>query len=88
MLSRFAKAALVAGARYSSGSTVARHVTPAGVARDSQEAEAVFAREDKYGAHNYHPLPVALCKGKGTTLSVTTPIYVAQLDTYSVFNVS
>lgn len=26
----------------------------------------IFEREDKYGAHNYHPLPVALCKGKGT----------------------
>lgn len=25
----------------------------------------VFAREDLYGAHNYHPLPVALCKGEG-----------------------
>ena len=21
--------------------------------------------EDKYGAHNYHPLPVVLCKGEG-----------------------
>lgn len=25
----------------------------------------MFAREEKYGAHNYHPLPVALCHGKG-----------------------
>lgn len=25
----------------------------------------IFDREDKYGAHNYHPIPVALCKGKG-----------------------
>lgn len=25
----------------------------------------IFAREDKYGAHNYHPLPVALCRGEG-----------------------
>jgi ornithine--oxo-acid transaminase len=25
----------------------------------------VFAREEKYGAHNYHPLPVAICHGKG-----------------------
>lgn len=29
-------------------------------------SETIFHREDKYGAHNYHPLPVALCKGKGT----------------------
>lgn len=27
--------------------------------------EQIYAREDKYGAHNYHPLPVALEKGKG-----------------------
>ena len=25
----------------------------------------MFAREEKYGAHNYHPLPVAICQGKG-----------------------
>lgn len=31
-------------------------------------SEAVFKREDKYGAHNYHPLPVALCRAKGTTI--------------------
>lgn len=87
MLSRFAKAALVAGARYSSGSTVARHVTPAGVARDSQEAEAVFAREDKYGAHNYHPLPVALCKGKGVFVwDVDGNRYYDFLSAYSAVN--
>lgn len=27
--------------------------------------EEIFAREAKYGAHNYHPLPVALARGKG-----------------------
>lgn len=25
----------------------------------------IFKREDKFGAHNYHPLPVALERGKG-----------------------
>lgn len=25
----------------------------------------VMEKEDRYGAHNYHPLPVALCKGQG-----------------------
>jgi len=25
-----------------------------------KKSELIFAREDKYGAHNYHPLPVAL----------------------------
>lgn len=28
-------------------------------------SKMIFDREDKYGAHNYHPLPVALCRGKG-----------------------
>jgi hypothetical protein len=28
-------------------------------------SQEVFAREEKYGAHNYHPLPVAICHGKG-----------------------
>lgn len=30
-------------------------------------AEAI-ALEDKYGAHNYHPLPVVLCRGEGVFL--------------------
>lgn len=29
-------------------------------------SDYIFEREAKYGAHNYHPLPVALEKGKGT----------------------
>lgn len=44
------------------GSTVAskRH-------NDRQLApEEIYAREEKYGAHNYHPLPVALERGQGT----------------------
>nr|XP_006630478.1 PREDICTED: ornithine aminotransferase, mitochondrial [Lepisosteus oculatus]XP_015202526.1 PREDICTED: ornithine aminotransferase, mitochondrial [Lepisosteus oculatus]XP_015202527.1 PREDICTED: ornithine aminotransferase, mitochondrial [Lepisosteus oculatus]XP_015202528.1 PREDICTED: ornithine aminotransferase, mitochondrial [Lepisosteus oculatus] len=28
-------------------------------------SEEVYAREEKYGAHNYHPLPVALERGEG-----------------------
>ncbi|XP_023564819.1 ornithine aminotransferase, mitochondrial [Octodon degus] len=28
-------------------------------------SDAIFERESKYGAHNYHPLPVALERGKG-----------------------
>ena len=28
----------------------------------SPKSAAIFAREDKYGAQNYAPLPVALCK--------------------------
>lgn len=33
-------------------------------------AADVFSREDKYGAHNYHPLPVALSRAEGTCLSL------------------
>lgn len=32
-------------------------------------SQQIFEREDKYGAHNYHPIPVALSKGKGIDLS-------------------
>lgn len=28
-------------------------------------SQQVFDREDKYGAHNYHPLPVALSRAEG-----------------------
>lgn len=28
-------------------------------------AQQIFDREAKYGAHNYHPIPVALSRGKG-----------------------
>lgn len=28
-------------------------------------SESIFQRESKYGAHNYHPLPVALCRAQG-----------------------
>lgn len=28
-------------------------------------SQMIFEREEKYGAHNYHPMPVALARGKG-----------------------
>lgn len=28
-------------------------------------SEEIYAREGKHGAHNYHPLPVALERGEG-----------------------
>ena len=34
------------------------------VAHNARTAE-LLALEEKYGAHNYHPLPVVLSKGKG-----------------------
>ena len=31
----------------------------------SSKAEEMIAKENKYGAHNYHPLPVVLERGEG-----------------------
>ena len=33
-----------------------------------KNSEEIFKREDKYGAHNYHPLPVALSKASGKNI--------------------
>lgn len=30
--------------------------------------QEVINREQKYTAHNYHPVPVALCRGEGIVL--------------------
>lgn len=32
-------------------------------------SEAVFRREERYAAHNYAPIPVALTRGKGEIYS-------------------
>lgn len=51
------------------------------------KSEAVFEREDKFGAHNYHPLPVALCKGKGVHVwDVDGKEYYDFLSAYSAVN--
>lgn len=51
------------------------------------KSEAVFEREAKYGAHNYHPLPVALCKGKGVFVwDVDGRRYYDFLSAYSAVN--
>ena len=34
------------------------------VKREKMSSKEVFEREAKFGAHNYHPIPVALSKGK------------------------
>jgi ornithine--oxo-acid transaminase len=49
-------------------------------------AEAI-ALEDKYGAHNYHPLPVVLSKGKGVYVwDVEGKKYYDFLSAYSAVN--
>lgn len=50
-------------------------------------SQMVFEREDKHGAHNYHPLPVALTKGKGVFVwDVEGKRYFDFLSAYSAVN--
>ncbi|KAL2077899.1 hypothetical protein ACEWY4_025584 [Coilia grayii] len=50
-------------------------------------SQEVYAREDKYGAHNYHPLPVALERGKGIYVwDVEGRRYYDFLSAYSAVN--
>lgn len=50
-------------------------------------SQAVFKREDKYGAHNYRPLPVALARGKGVYVwDVEGKKYYDFLSAYSAVN--
>lgn len=49
--------------------------------------QMVYDREDKYGAHNYHPLPVALSKGEGVFVwDVEGKRYYDFLSAYSAVN--
>ncbi|XP_017139153.1 ornithine aminotransferase, mitochondrial [Drosophila miranda] len=58
-----------------------------GTSTGSHLSEAVFAREQKYGAHNYHPLPVALAKGEGVYVwDVEGKRYFDYLSAYSAVN--
>ncbi|XP_020829277.1 ornithine aminotransferase, mitochondrial isoform X1 [Phascolarctos cinereus] len=50
-------------------------------------SEQIFEREAKYGAHNYHPLPVALERGKGVYVwDVEGRKYFDFLSAYSAVN--
>jgi len=51
------------------------------------KSEKIFAKEDKYGAHNYHPLPVAIAKAKGVFVwDVEGNRYYDFLSAYSAVN--
>uniref|UniRef100_A0A8C5U7X6 Ornithine aminotransferase n=1 Tax=Malurus cyaneus samueli TaxID=2593467 RepID=A0A8C5U7X6_9PASS len=43
----------------------AASVAPKKTVQGPPSSDLIFEREAKYGAHNYHPLPVALERGKG-----------------------
>ncbi len=50
-------------------------------------SEEAIALEDKYGAHNYHPLPVVLSRGKGVHVwDVEGKQYFDFLSAYSAVN--
>ncbi|MFN9380916.1 MAG: ornithine--oxo-acid transaminase [Bacteroidota bacterium] len=50
-------------------------------------SEVFISQEDKYGAHNYHPLPVVLKKGKGVYVyDVEGKKYFDFLSAYSAVN--
>lgn len=46
-------------------STPSSTASPQNAVRSSDLSKQVFEREGKFGAHNYHPLPVALSRAKG-----------------------
>ena len=50
-------------------------------------SQQIIALEEKYGAHNYHPLPVVLSKGKGVHVwDVDGKKYLDFLSSYSAVN--
>ena len=53
----------------------------------SSKAEALIEKENKYGAHNYHPLPVVLEKGEGVYVwDIEGKKYFDFLSAYSAVN--
>ncbi len=51
------------------------------------KSQKAIALEDKYGAHNYHPLPAVLKKGKGVYVwDVDGKVYFDFLSAYSAVN--
>jgi len=53
----------------------------------SSKAEALIEKENKYGAHNYHPLPVVLDKGEGVYVwDIDGKKYFDFLSAYSAVN--
>lgn len=70
-----------------SARSVVRKLSATAPASKTLTPEEVFKREDKYGAHNYHPLPVALSKAKGVFVwDVNGKRYFDFLAAYSAVN--
>ena len=59
----------------------------AGGSTSSSRADELMHLEDTHGAHNYHPLPVVLSKGKGVHVwDVDGQRYLDFLSAYSAVN--
>ncbi len=59
----------------------------ASLMKETEKAEHYIQLEDKYGAHNYHPLPVVLERGEGVFLwDVDGKQYFDFLSAYSAVN--
>lgn len=57
------------------------------IAEQTLNAKTAIALENKYGAHNYHPLPVVLSRGEGVYLwDVEGKKYFDFLSSYSAVN--
>lgn len=81
MLRYFATRLSSSNARIASKGLATTSVTSA------KTAEEIYERERRYGAHNYHPLPVALSKGKGAFVwDVQGRRYFDFLSAYSAVN--
>jgi ornithine--oxo-acid transaminase len=52
----------------------------------SPKAETLIEKENKYGAHNYHPLPVVLDRGEGVLFGMWTVRNIIFLSAYSAVN--
>jgi len=57
------------------------------LATETMSSEEIMKMEDKYGAHNYHPLPVVLSRGEGVFVwDVEGNKYYDFLSAYSAIN--
>uniref|UniRef100_A0A3P9IXL5 Ornithine aminotransferase n=1 Tax=Oryzias latipes TaxID=8090 RepID=A0A3P9IXL5_ORYLA len=73
--------------RIHSGTRPASTATSARKAERPVTSEDIYTREEKYGAHNYSPLPVALERGKGLYVwDVAGNRYYDFLSAYSAVN--
>ena len=52
----------------------------------SDLAASYINLEEKYGAHNYHPLPVVLSKGEGMYVFLSSPLRIIHMYHVHIFS--